>query len=129
MGGAAQEAVAIGQHFERARAANDLAALDLPPHDADDQLGASHAVMFGDAFASSASGKELGHGQAIKIVEAHAGGLDAAMWAAWTWIRGPGTRRPGSLRVKQGRRGDIAPSSFVATCDGHRVSSGKLREA
>ncbi len=39
VGGAAQEAVAVRQHFEGAGAADDFAALDLPADDADNRAG------------------------------------------------------------------------------------------
>ena len=50
VGGAAEEAVAVGQDFERAGAADDLAALDLPADDADDELGPVHAGVLVDAL-------------------------------------------------------------------------------
>ena len=58
---AAQEAVAVGQDFERAGAADHFAAFDLPADNADDQLAARHAGVFGDALAFG-QGKEFGHG-------------------------------------------------------------------
>ena len=68
MGHGSQEAVAIGQHFEGAGAAYDQAAFDLPADDAHDELAAIHAGVFVDAFALGKI-EELGHGQAIEIVE------------------------------------------------------------
>src|SRR5262245_65877312 len=65
---AAQEAVAVGKHFERAGAAHDFAAFDLAADDADDQLGPVLTRVFGDPFALG-KWEELGHRQAIEIVE------------------------------------------------------------
>ena len=48
---AAEEAVAVGQDFQGAGAADDLAALDLPPDDGDDELRPAHAGVLGDALA------------------------------------------------------------------------------
>ena len=57
---AAEEAVTVGQHFEGAGAADDLAALDLPADDGDDELHPAHAGVFGDALALSATPNSLG---------------------------------------------------------------------
>ena len=75
VGHAAQEAVAVGQHFEGAGAADDHAALDLPAHDAHDELAAVHAGVFGDALA-------LGQRR-----------------TAWAWAGD--TDRPGAWRWRQ----------------------------
>jgi hypothetical protein len=69
VGGGAQEAVAVGQHFERAGAANDDAALDLASDDGHDQLAAIHAGVLHDAFFFGI-GEQLGHCEAIEIVQA-----------------------------------------------------------
>ena len=74
VGGAAQEAVAVGQDFEGAGAADDLAAFDLPADDGHDQLAAVHAGVFGDAFALG-QGEQFRHGQPVQIVEPQ-GGVD-----------------------------------------------------
>ena len=76
VGLAAQEAVAVGQHFERAGAADDLAALDLPADDADDELAAVHAGVLGDAFASRRGRR--------------------------AWASAGGTGRPGASRARPG---------------------------
>ena len=76
VGDGTQEAVAVGQDFEGAGAAHGDAAFDLPADDAHDELAAIHAGVFADAFAFGIV-EQLGHGQAIEIVETR-GRLDAA---------------------------------------------------
>ena len=72
VGGAAQEAVAVGQHFQRAGTAHHLAALDLTAYHGHDELGAVHAGVFGDPLALGEL-EQLGHRQAIEVVEAEQG--------------------------------------------------------
>ena len=84
MGGAAQEAVAVGQDFEGAGAADDFAAFDLPADDADDELAAGHAGVFGNAL-SFGEGEQLGHGQAIEIVEPQGRGGAASCHGGSGW--------------------------------------------
>src|SRR5262249_25601156 len=65
---AAEEPVAVGQHFQGARPADDFAALDLPADDANDQLGAAHTGVFADAFLLRQR-EEFGHRHAVQVVE------------------------------------------------------------
>ena len=118
VGHAAQEAVAVGQHFERAGAAHDLAALDLPADDADDELAAAHAGVLGDAFALGQV-EELGHGQAGtgrrggSFADA-AGGVELA-GGAWRWLPLRLAGRPAVCVAFVGGSQLPAPSSLRAT--------------
>ena len=118
VGGAAQEAVAVGQHFEGAGAAHDLAALDLLSDDGDDQLAAVHAGVFGDAFALG-QGEQLRHGQTIQVIQAK------PRWGARACRRGGRGDGPRDRHVG-GFAGEASPGQvarpFVAAGDGHNHS-------
>ena len=91
--GAAQEAVAVGQHFQGAGAADDLAALDLPADDADDELARFMPVC--SAMPSfSASANSLGIGRRYRSSSRRPARPDAAS----------GARSGRSARFGRGRR-------------------------
>jgi hypothetical protein len=64
----AEEAIPIGQDFQRARATDDFTALDLAANDTNDELSAAHPRVFVNAFLFRQLEK-CRHGHSIKVIE------------------------------------------------------------
>ena len=127
VGGAAQEAVAVRQHFQRAGAAHDLAALDLPAHHGDDQLGRGSCrcarrcprARPGRTAWASASGRGR-PGAARKA--------SAGRPAGWKTARGRRRPRRWALRGSRLRVRLPGPSSLRATAIIRPpIQKGKMR--
>ena len=107
---------------------------------ADDELAAVHAGVFGDAFALG-KGEQLGHRQAVEVVEPGAGRRRGSAarrgssrrrdrWNGNGW-RGASTAGANLHRfAHQASAGQVASDvagTVVATSDGHGVSSKKIK--